>query len=359
MIRFLFFSFLVISGVGCKEKNLSLDLPLKITKSDTVFLDVENLIVQNVKTHLDRESNRLVLHHDRKMWWIDLLSKKLNKSIDFDTTNIILPESTIQQTRYLNQDGSILLFFPGRSSIVHLNSELNIVKEIRLDRISDLGYTFLFKGENFYFDYSTKEYFIGMMSDKFQDPETYLKETKFIGVFNESGDLIQSFGGFGEKRKELKSNIMTEGIFHFDVLDDKIYLREVAADPSIMVYDLKGKEIRKFEIGTNEISYQIHPMASDGDFFSTSSSDQFYSMKVVSNDLVVSNTFSRKYLNEKFTFESFLVVEDLKNSKSYSSEIPAFQKVVSATESQIYLLSNHPTKEDLILVTLEYSLGDD
>lgn len=189
MIRFLFFLFLVISGFGCKER----DLTLKIISSDTKFLDVENLIVQNVKTHLDRESNRLVLHHDRKIWWIDLSNNKLIKSIDLDSTNIILPESTIQQARYLNQDGSIVLFFPERSSIVYLNSELNIVKEIRLDRISDLGYTFLFKGENFYFDYSTREYFIGMMSDKFQDPETYLKETKFIGVFNESGDLIQPF----------------------------------------------------------------------------------------------------------------------------------------------------------------------
>jgi len=357
MNRILISSILIVVCLGCRQEKPSVDLPLEITKSDTAFLEVENILVQNIKAHLDLKSNELILHHDRKIWWIDLLRKKLNKSIDFDTTNIVLPESTIQQARYLNQDGSIVLFFPGRSSIVHLNSELNIVKEIRLDRISDLGYTFLFKGENFYFDYSTRKYFIGMMSDKFQDPETYLKETKFIGVFNESGDLIQTFGNFGEKRKELKSNIMTEGIFHFDVLDDKIYLREVAADPSIMVYDLKGIEIRKFEIGTNEISYQIHPMASDGDFFSTSSSDQFYSMKVVSNDLVVSNTFSRKYLNEKFTFESFLVVEDLKNSKSYSLEIPAFQKVVSATESKIYLLSNHPTKEDLILVTLEYSLG--
>ncbi|QYH39816.1 hypothetical protein GYM62_13875 [Algoriphagus sp. NBT04N3] len=279
------------------------------------------------------------------------------KALNLDTTEIILPEVALSHAKYFESDSALSLFFPQKSKLLKLNSKNKIIQDLTLKGFTESGFTFSSKGDHFFMPNSSESVFIGIMSLENNNQKLFLDETRFIGEFSmRTGDLINSFGNFGELRKKLKERIMVEGIVLIDFLKDRFYLREVAADPSIRVFDLSGKRIDEFSLGTKKISYELKLLVNN-DFLDSQSTDQFYSMKCASDHLIVSNTFSRKKVNGRFSFESFLLVEDLKNGRTYSTKIPAFQKIVHATESKIYLVSNHPTKEDLILVTLEYSLG--
>ncbi|MDF2158657.1 hypothetical protein [Algoriphagus sp. CAU 1675] len=354
--KLLIFAFVLV--FGCTKKESEKDLPLTITSSDTTFLDVGNLQYQNAKFHVSDQHNFLVIHQDRKLWGFDIKSGSIVKRIDFDTTQLVLPEVSILHARYSENDSSLALFFPMKRKVIHLDSELKIEKEVQLSGIDDLDLVFIPYGDHFYLDSKTGNYIIGLMSESFQDPEEFLNDTRFLGVFDgKTGMLQNSFGEFGEKRKELKSMVMSEGFFQSDFYNGSLFIREVVADPSVVQYNLSGEMLANRVIGTNKISTEIFPMDESDGVFNSISSDQFYSMKIASSDLVVSNTFSRKLIDKKYKFESHLVVEDFEKMESYSTKIRPFQRIVYADKSNILLVCNHPTKEDLILVTLEYSLG--
>lgn len=346
--------------ISCnRNSDVKLDFPLEVISTDTTFLDVEHLQYQNAKFHVTEKQNYLVIHQDRKLWWHDFNSNALTHSIDLDTMSLVIPEVSLLHAKYLEEDSTLVLFFPQKQKIITLDSKYEILKEIELNGYSELDLTFSSKGDHFFIPTSFNSVFIGMMSIQSNDQETFLNETRFIGEFSlKTGELKNTFGEFGDKRKKLKEEVMTEGIVLIDYNKSYFFIREVAGDPTISSFNLTGERESEYSIGTDMISYELYPLI-DGDFFNSQSSDQFYSMKYISNDKVISNTFSRKKINDKFRFESYLVLEDLGERKSYSTEIPAFQKIVHATESEIFLVSNHPTKEDLILVRLKYELGAD
>jgi hypothetical protein len=357
---FLYFYFIGFTLFSCEpKKRVELDLPLEIISSDTIYLNAGYLQYQNAKFHVSDKKNFLIVHQDRKLWRYDIEKNYLMASLDLDTLPLVLPEVGILHARFFEKDCSLSFFFPQRSKIIKIDSNYQIVDEIQLNGLTDIDLTFTAKGDHYFEPNNTESVFIGTRSILSNNPEIYLNKTKFIAQFNlKTGDLNKTFGQYGQKRKALMEKIMAEGTVLIDYDKDKFYFREVAGDPSIRVYNTSGEKKEEYLLGTRKISYQLYPLI-DGDFFNSQSSDQFYSMKVISNKRVVSNTFSRKKINGQFQFESFLVVEDLEDMKSYSTEIPAFQKVVYATDTIVYLVSNHPTKEDLILVKLEYRLGGD
>lgn len=355
----LFFLIITILTSCNQNSDIKLDLPLNIFSTDTTFLSVDYLQYQNAKFHVTEKQNYLVIHQNRKLWWHDFNSKVLTNSIDLDTMSLVIPEVTLLHAKYLEVDSTLVLFFPQKQKIIALDSKYEILKEIELKGHSELDLIFSSKGDHFFILTSFNSVFIGMMSIQSNDQDIFLNETRFIAEFSlRTGELINTFGEFGDKRKKFKDKVMTEGIVLIDYHDPFFFFREVAGDPTISSYNLTGERQSEYSIGTGKISYELYPLL-DGDFFNSQSSDQFYSMKFISKGLVVSNTFSRKRIDVQFQFESYLVLEDLGEGKSYSTEIPAFQKIVYATESEIYLVSNHPTKEDLILVRLEYGLGTD
>lgn len=359
MRKFILVKVVLLFLFSCDDKKVEiLDLPLEIVSTDTTYLSVGSTQYQNAKFHVSDHGNFLVIHQDRKLWMHHFKSNTIVNSLDLDTVPLVLPEVGILHARFFEMDSSLSLFFPQRSKIIKVDSKYKTVKEIELKGLSDIDLTFSSKGDHFFINQSTESVYIGVMSIQSSNQEVFLNKTRFVAEFSlETGELIRTFGQFGERRKRLMERIMTEGIVLIDYNNGNFYVREVAGDPAISRYNLSGKLVAELPLGTEKISYQLYPLV-NGDFFESQSSDQFYSMKIDSKERVVSNTFSRKLVNDKFSFESYLLVEDLHDLKSYSVEIPAFQKIVHATESKIYLVSNHPTKEDLILVTLEYSLGE-
>ncbi|RAI92203.1 hypothetical protein [Algoriphagus yeomjeoni] len=359
MKRLILFEVVLLFIFSCGDKKLeNLDLPLEIISSDTTFLSVGYTQYQNAKFHVSDLGNFLIIHQDRKLWTFHFKSNTIVKSLDLDTVPIVLPEGGMLHARFFEKDSSLSLFFPQRSKIVNVDYHYETVKEIELKGLSDIDLTFVSKGDHFFINQSLESVYIGVMNIQSNNQEIFLNKTRFIAEFSlETGELIRTFGQFGERRKKLMERILTEGIVLIDYNSENFYVREVAGDPAISRFNLSGDLVAEYSLGTEKISYVLYPLV-NGDFFESQSSDQFYSMKMASKERVVSNTLSRKKINNKFAFESYLLVEDLKDLKTYSVETPAFQKILHATESKIYLVSNHPTKEDLILVTLEYSLGD-
>lgn len=351
--------FFVLICFGCKENEVVRDKTFSILSSDTTLLDVGNLRYQNAKFHITDQSDFLVIHQDRKLWWYDLTEGSITRSIDLDSTNLVIPEVPILQAIYQEKDSSLILFFPQRSKIVHLNSSLTINKEVDLSGLQNIDHSYMPYGNAFFYDPKAKTYFIGIISVKSNDFHAFLNEMKFVGIFDEeSGKLKNTFGEFGEKRKTLEAMVLSEGIFHIDLRNGDFFIREVIADQTIHTYSIAGEKRNNYSIGTSKIESEIFPFEAGSDFFSSPRSDQFYSMKVAESGLVVSNTFSTKIINEELKYFGYLVIEDLENGISYSTPIDAFQKIVLANDSEIYLVRNHPETEDMILVKLKYELGE-
>ncbi|MBN3583785.1 hypothetical protein JYB64_15405 [Algoriphagus aestuarii] len=356
--NFLMF-FLVLVFFGCKEIDVVRDNPLSILSSETTLLNVGNLRYQNAKFHISDQGNFLIIHQDRKLWWFDLNKDLITRSVDLDTTNLVLPEVSILQARYQENDSSLVLFFPQRSKIIHLNSSFQIDKEIDLSGLQNIDHMFMGYGDAFFYDPDEKEYYIGIISAKSNDHKAFLNEMKFVGIFDEkTGKLKNTFGNFGEKRKALEAMVLSEGIFHIDFKNDRFLLREVIADQTIHRYSKDGKKLDSFNLGTSEIESKIFAFESGDDFFSSPRSDQFYSMKVTESGLVVSNTFSTETINDELKYFSYLLIEDPEKKVSYSTPIGAFQKIVKANDTGIHMVRNHPKTEDLILVKVKYELGE-
>lgn len=341
---------------GCAKKEAKIDLPLLIVDADTVFLDRGNLRYQNAKFQTFDKGGVLIIFQDRKIWWYDLKKGLIIKSINFDSTNLVLPEVPIFQAKFKEADSSLNLFFPQRSKIIRLNSNLELEKEIDLIGLQEIDHMFIPFGDAFFYDSGL--YFIGLMSLKSNDQYAFLQETKFIGIFDEnSGELVNTFGTFGEKRKSLEAMVLSEGIFHIDFSNKEFFIREVVADQTIYSFTTEGKRLDSHKIGTSKIDSEIFTFEEGSDFFSSTRSDQFYSMKVTDDGLVVSNTFSSKMINGNLKNTSYLVVEDLNENVSYSTSIDPFQKIIWADNSEIFLVRHHPDKEDMILVKVRYQLG--
>lgn len=344
--------------IACNKKEIKIDLPLSITDSDTVFINVGNLRYQNAKFHITDPKNFLIIHQDRKLWWYNLIEDSITRSVNLDTTNLVIPEVSILQARYQERDSSLILFFPQRNKIVNLNSSLEIKKETDLSGIEDFDHMYMPYGDAFFYEPSIG-YVIGIMNIKTNDHQSFLNEMKFVGVFDEvTGKLKNTFGEFGDKRKSVESMVLSEGIFHIDFRNGDFFLREVIADQTIHTYSISGVKRDSYSVGTSKIESEIFPHENGNDFFSLPRSDQFYSMKVTESGLVVSNTFSTKIINESLKYYSYLLIEDLKKGVSYSTSIDPFQKILWASNSEIYLVRNHPDTEDMILVKLKYKLGE-
>jgi hypothetical protein len=83
-----------------------------------------------------------------RLWSFDVDSGDLTFHIDFDETDIILPEHSIHSA--LIDDHHIMLFYPAIGKVVMLNQALNLVDEIR---VVDLPHNYKL---HFYGDYFHK-----------------------------------------------------------------------------------------------------------------------------------------------------------------------------------------------------------
>jgi hypothetical protein len=359
MRNFLLFFFLISTFISCNHKNnVDLDLPLEIVSGDTTFLNVGSLQAPFGRYRMTPSGENLIIHHARKVFWLNMEDGQIFKSIDFDTTSI-MPEQTLLNVHYDEVDSSLYLFFPARNQIVRLDSNFKIIEEIKLESPKKYAQRYIPYGNVFYLNPDKNIIYIGLMSDKSGGGghEEFLRNSKFLGGFNrKTGKLEYFFGGFSDKRITDNINALSEGIYTVDFYKGDFFLREAIGTNEIQVYSTNSNLITKYEIGTGKTDLTLIPY-NGGEIAGHKMSDNFYTLKILNDTLIGSNLINhlnQEHSNQKY--EGILLVEDIRNNKSYSISTSPFQRLVGGDDKNLYLIRNHPTKEDLILVKLEYRL---
>ncbi|WP_192346034.1 hypothetical protein [Algoriphagus sp. Y33] len=356
MAKHYLFFLLGVLTISCNGKS-GQDLSLEIVGFDTTFLEGGNFKYVGTKYRMSDQNNYLLIHQGVEIYWFDVKKDSIVKSINLDTTNLILPQVSMLQAHYQETDSSLVLFFPQRNKIIHLSFDLKIEKEVNLSGIQEINHMFMPYGQVFHYDNKQRQYYIGMMSSKLGAYKPFLTETRFVGVFDgNSGKLNSSFGEFGEDRKKVESYVSSEGLINFGTLNDRFYIREKVGSSQILEYDRVGNLEKTYDIGSFYLSYKLD--LNQGDFEESHSfNDHNYGMAIASASRIVS-------LGVKFKDDSknilrhygILFVEDLENGICYSTPIDPFQKILWANDSEIYLIRIHPETEDMILVKIRYKL---
>lgn len=352
---------LVLLGIfimSCGRKTTQ-DLPLEIVGYDTTVFKGGNFRYIGTNYRMSDQNNFVLIHQGVEIYWFDIQKDSMVRSIDLDTTNLVLPQVNMLQALYQEADSSLILFFPQRSKIIHLDSNLGIEKEVNLNGIQAINHMYMPYGQVFFYDPTRQEYYIGMISAKLNDYKSFLSETRFVGVFDgNSGKLKTSFGEFGEERKKIEGYVESQGLINFGVFNDEFYIQEKVGSAVINKYDFSGNLNGTYDIGTNHLSYHLDP--NQGSFEEGHAfNDHNYCMAVANPNRIVS-------LGVKFKDESrnvmkhygVLLVEDLEKGLSYSTPINPFQFIIWANDSEIYLVTYQRDTEDMILVKVKYKLGE-
>lgn len=360
MNRLFILSILGISFISSCNRKATQDLPLEIVGYDTTVFNGGNFRYVGTKYRMSDQNNFVLIHQGVEIYWFDIKKDSMVRSINLDTTNLVLPQVNMLQALYQEADSSLILFFPQRSKIIHLDSNLEIEKEVDLSGIQELTYMYMPYGQVFFYDSKRQDYYIGMLSAKLEDHRAFSNETRFVGVFDgSSGKLKTSFGEFGEERKKVKSYVHSEGLINFDALKDEFYIRETVGSSAINKYNEVGKLENSYDLGSSFLSYNIFEKKDGEEWFQTSKSDHNYGMKVASPNRIVSfgMIFKDERLNKLRNY-GVLFVEDLINEITYSTPVDPYQMILLANDSEIYLVRSYPETEDMILVKLKYKLGE-
>lgn len=362
MVRFIFLLVLIPIFCSCQnsEELIQKDLPIEIINTDTTFLEVGNIQATSGKFKLTSSGKTLMIHQGVSVFWFDMKEKRIVNSLDLDTTSI-MPETTLLNVDYKENDSTLILFFPSKRKIIEVDKALRIKSEVELEDPNDYDQRFIPYGAVFYKNENDSSFFIGIMSNLgiVENTKEFIRDSRFIGKFNaKDGRLIKLFAGFSEARKEDPIHALSEGLFTVDFKNDTFFVRESIASNTIIFFDLEGENISSIEVGTNHMDFDL--IEDKGgmldDFYAN---DNFYTLKALNDTLFGSNMIEWTHISpEDHQNKGFLLIEDIKNQKSYSTEIYIFQRLVGGDAHHLYFIMNHPTKEDLVLVTLEYALPE-
>lgn len=363
-MKFIFFRFHIlflfgITIISCNRKTTQ-DLPLEIVGYDTTLFKGGNFRYVGTKYRMSDQNNFVLIHQGVELYWFDIQKDSMVRSINLDTTNLVLPQVNMLQALYQEADSSLILFFPQRSKIIHVDSNLEIEKEVNLSGIQEMTHMYVPYGQVFIYDPTRQEYYIGMLSGKLEDHRAFSNETRFVGVFDgNSGKLKTSFGEFGEERKKINAYVHSEGLINFDAFNDEFYIRETVGSSTINKYDAAGNQENSYDLGSSFLSYNVFAKKDGEEWFQTSKSDHNYGMKVASPNRVVSfgMIFKDERLNKLRNY-GILFVEDLDNEVTYSTPVDPYQMILWANDSEIYLVRYHLNTEDMILVKVKYKLGE-
>lgn len=350
------FSSIVFIFSSCSQKDIQRDLLIEFGNVDSTFLNTGNVVYQNAKFRISDQNEKMLIQNSRKLFLYDFESDSVVNSIDLDTLSVVFPEVNLGGALYSDIDGSIILFFPQKNKIYHLDSDYNLVKELNLSGLEVVNHNFLPYGEVFYFNPSRKVYYIGMMKQDDGDIADFLEETRFIGVFNsETGELLGQFAGFSEERKSKRFDVLSEGLFYMDDHKGTMYIRDVVGSQTVTKWDVSGRLEGSYSLGSDQMNLELEPYRGEN-ILDSKRSDYFYGLKVIRDDMIVSTIFLRDYSEGREKIEGLLLVEDFSKNRSYSKEIYAFQKIVHATDSTLWMVRNHPVTEDMVLLKIDYSL---
>lgn len=361
MVRFIFSLVLIPIFCSCQNsKNEPLrDLPIEILNTDTTFLEVGFIQAVSGKFRLTPTGKILMIHQGVRVFWFDMIEKRIFNSLDLDTTTI-MPETSLLSVEFQEEHSLLSMFFPAKKTVLEIDTNLNIISELKVESPDIIDHQFTPYGNVFYRNPIDSSLFIGLMSSLgiTVNAEEFLSENKFVGNFNKIGELNNAFGGFSDERIDNPIHALSEGIFTLDLYQGKIYIRESIASNTIHVFDLNGQELETFTVGTDHMDFELVEY-DGGPIGDPYMSDNFYTLKVLNDTLVGSNMVEWTHLSpEDHQKRGFLLIEDIKNQKSYSTEIYIFQRLVGGDAHHLYFIMNHPTKEDLVLVTLEYALPE-
>lgn len=347
---------IIILLSGCDQKSTDKDLPIDFIKIDTTYFPAGNAVYQNSKFRISDQKKKILIQHSTQLYLYDFDVDSIVSTIDLDTLGIILPQVNLGGALYSDIDSSYTLFFPQKKKVFHLDSDFNQLKELDLSGINEVNHVFLPYGEVFYYNPERKAYFIGMMRGEDGNIVDFLKDTRFIGVFDaETGKLKRQFAGFSDDRKATKLDALGEGLFYVDEYDDGFFVRDVIGTQTIYKWDFEGNLVDEYNIGTGRTAMEIQPYGNEG-LFGSHMSDSFYGLKSVGNQRIISNLFLREYLEDTSRIDGLLLIEDIVSGKSFSKEMYAFHRIVHADDSTIWMVRNHPTIEDMILLKIDYRL---
>ncbi|WP_296702420.1 hypothetical protein, partial [Algoriphagus sp.] len=190
-----------ICFIACESKQV-FDYSLKFAKSDTTLLNDGNFRFLGTNYEVSDKNNYLIIHQGREIYWFDFKVDSIVKSINLDTTNLILPTSKLQNVLFLEDSNSLFLLFPNQNKIIGLDENLNIIKELDLKGIKESGFILMPYGRAFYYNELSNQFAIGMISNQIIDLDRFLNETRFLGVFDgENGELKVKFGRFDENNR--------------------------------------------------------------------------------------------------------------------------------------------------------------
>ncbi|EAZ81210.1 hypothetical protein [Algoriphagus machipongonensis] len=359
MKKIYLFILLGITIISCNRKTTQ-DLPLEIVGYDTTVFKGGNFRYLGTKYRMSDQNNFVLIHQELELYWFDIEKDSMVRSVNLDTTNLVLPQVNMLQVLYQEADSSLILFFPQRSKIIHLDSKLEIEKEVNLSGIQEFTYMYMPYGQVFYYNPSRQEFYIGLLSAKLEDHRAFVNETRFIGVFDmNSGKLKTSFGEFGEERKKVKSYVRSQGLINFDALNDEFYIRETVGSSTINKYNEAGNLQDSYDIGSSFLFYDLVAKKNGEEWFQASMSDHNYDMKLASSNRAVSLGVIFKDENRnKVRDYGVLFIEDLEKGKTYSTPVDPFQMILWANDSEIYLVRYHQEVEEMILVKVKYKLGE-
>ncbi|AFL83382.1 hypothetical protein Belba_0729 [Belliella baltica DSM 15883] len=348
---------IILSSCNINNKEL-LELPINIISSDTVLINTKQVIFNNSNFILDKNSEFLTIQDDRKILILNFKDMKILENLDLNTLQFALPEVNLKGVNYDPETKNIHLFFPDKSKVIVLNSQRDKYQEIELSGLEDEEHEFFNYQESFYYLSEQMSYVTGIRS-KFRntDIRKYINTSSFVGVFNAiDGRLQNVMGGFPQERKKEPIDVLSRGLFRFNIKGNKIFIRQSLGSPLIEIFDTNGNLIKYSKIYSSALDYKLYEYQG-GEIGSSKIGDSYLSLIPIDDQFIAS--MAVKYRDENMDINEdhgFLLIEDSKNNIIYSKEIYPYQKLIHADNESLYFIRVHPNIDELILIKQKYTL---
>lgn len=200
---------------GCQSGN----------KVQTTFIE-RNFIAEKSKTYLSQENNigdfitktRL----SKKALYIHELNQPVVNAYLFNDSTFVSYEYDKRPINFKDFDiteESLFLFSATDKTIIELNKNGDISNEISLS-VSDYEIPLSFGESLFHFNEIEKQFFIGLKSKN-----SGSRGIETIGIFDQSGKLISTFGDFIDDNDEaIPGFILSNGAIRSKIINDKLYV---------------------------------------------------------------------------------------------------------------------------------------
>lgn len=342
--------------IGCNSKQVSQpEGELVFVQADTIILESIPFSFQYKFVKLQPNGQEITLTQVGRLWSFDVDSGELTFHVDFDETDIVLPDHSIHSA--LIDDHHIMLFYPAIRKVVMIDQNLELVDEIRVE---DLPHNHKLDFYGDYFHKTKSGWTVGLAYNIFEAyTEEYYANARRAAIIDFSGQYKKSFLRLAEEDRKAKKRFLSFGAFAMDVVDNIILAKNAVGTSKFEYFDSEGNLLREVQAAHSLIDYSIENSNSTGLDLDGAILDSTIDLKIIDES-------SFAFLNESLTpddegrslLKIVMAVYSGDRNKVYATKLKGSQRLFKATRTHLYFLTVHPTLDELCIIKVAYQLVD-